>query len=189
MKTRAPYRSSVLALAGAAVAAVLLSGCASGPSVAETVPDQLPDLAAQGYTAFECDQSAVFGADFVEPSAPYVAQCWTGAPDDPFVWVANDLLDEVVLATEGVDVSQQACAKDVLNETTGIACRAVYVGEEGNDVLVRIIVTLADAAAVLGQVPEEDVTADDVIAALTGAELEVLIGTEPIPEASATPGA
>lgn len=172
---------------GAAVAALLLAGCSSGPTAAETVVEHLPDLSSQGFTTLVCEDSAVFGEDFVAPTAPHVAQCWTGAPEDPFVWVANDLRDQLVTATGGTDVSEQACAKDVLNETTGIACRAVYVGEAGDDVLVRIVVTLADAEAVLGQVPAENVTSEDVIAALTGAELEVLIGTEPIPDAPASP--
>jgi hypothetical protein len=179
--------SRALLAAALAASALLLAGCSSEPPVAETVASQLPDLSEYGYTEFECGSGVTINDDFISPEPPYVAHCWKGAQDDPFVWVADDLKTSVVQATEGVDATAQACAEDVLNEAAGIACRAVYVGKEGNEVLVRIIVTLADIDAVMAKVPGENPTSEDVVAALAGADLEVLIGTEPIPAQGATP--
>jgi hypothetical protein len=173
---------------GAAVAAaafaLTLAGCSSEPSVAETVAGQLPDLSEYGYTEFECGTGTTIDDAFIVPEEPYVAHCWKGTQEDPFPWVADDLMTGIIQDTEGINATAQACDEDVLNEAAGIACRAVYVGSEGNDVLVRVIVTLS-----------ENPTSEDVIAALAGAELEVLIGTEPIPgpgtssTASASPAA
>lgn len=182
-KPKSPRAALAAAIAASAFA---LAGCSSEPPIAETVAGQLPDLTEYGYAAVECGTGTAINEDFIAPEAPYVAQCWEGAQDDPFVWVVDDLKVSVIQATEGVDASAQACAEDVLNETAGIACRAVYVGEDGNDVLVRIIVALADIDAVMAKVPAEDPTSEDVIAALAGAELEVLIGTEPIPDAGSS---
>jgi hypothetical protein len=172
-----------------ASATVLLAGCTSEPDVAETVAGQLPDLSEYGYTSFECGTGVTIDDNFMTPEPPYTAQCWEGTQEDPFVWVADDLKASVIQETGGVDATAQACDQDVLNETAGIACRAVYVGEEGNEVLVRIIVTLSDIDAVMEKVPAEDPTSEDVIAALAGADLEVLIGTEPIQATGATPSA
>lgn len=173
-------RIRVVAALGAGVLA--LAGCTS-QSVAERVGGQLPDLAEYGYEQFECGTGVTIGELFKAPEEPYRAQCWRGAKDDPFTWVADDLRTALVQATGGVDASSVACPKDVLNETAGVACRAVYVGTEGDDVLVRVIVTLPDIDAVIAKVPE-DPTPDDVVNALYGADVEVLIGTEPIPEAA-----
>lgn len=172
--------------AALAASALALAGCSSEPPVAETVASQLPDLSGYGYTEFECGTGVTLNDVFIAPEAPYVAHCWEGAQESPFVWVADDLKATVIQATEGVDATREACPEDVLNETTGIACRAVYVGKEGNEVLVRIIVTLSDIASVMAKVPDEDPTSQDVISALANAELEVLIGTEPISPAGAT---
>ena len=72
----------------------------------------------------------------------------------------------------------------------GIACRAVYVGSDGDDVLVRILVTVVNIEEVIAKLPAEP-TADDVVIALKGAQLEVLIGTEPVSDAepAASPSA
>jgi hypothetical protein len=181
-----PLRFLAVSITAVAVA-LTLAGCSSEPDVAESVAGQLPDLSEYGYTEFECGTGVTINEDFVKPEAPYTATCWEGAQDDPFVWVADDLKASVIQATEGVDATAQACAEDVLNETAGIACRAVYVGSKGNEVLVRIIVTLSDIDAVMAKVPAENPTSEDVIGALAGADIEVLIGTEPIPAAGSSP--
>lgn len=157
--------------------ALALAGC-SAP-VAETVGAKLPDLSEYGYAEFACAEGTTFGETFQAPEEPYRAQCWEGTQNDPFVWVADDLRTSVSQETGGVDASAQACPDDVLNEVSGIACRAVYVGKEGDEVLVRIIVVLSDIEAVMAKLPEEP-TSDDVIQSLYGADVEVLIGTEPV---------
>jgi hypothetical protein len=174
------------AAVAAAALALTLAGCSSEPSVAETVAGQLPDLSEYGYTEFECGTGTTIDDAFIVPEEPYVAHCWKGTQEDPFPWVADDLMTGIIQDTEGTNATAQACDEDVLNEAAGIACRAVYVGSEGNVVLVRVIVTLSDIEAVMAKVPAENPTSEDVIAALAGAELEVLIGTEPIPASGST---
>ena len=178
--SRAAKALSVLA-AGAAIA--MLAGCTSSTATAEEVGTQLPSLESMGFTAFECGTGDNIDHTFDLPEDPYVAQCWEGAPQDPFVTVAESILTEVMLATTGADVSDKACPADVLNETAGIACRAVYVGSDGDDVLVRILVTVVNIEDVIAKLPAEP-TQDDVLVALQGAQLEVLIGTEPVTDAA-----
>jgi hypothetical protein len=176
-------RRALVSAAFTAAALVALTGCSSDPIVADTVAEQLPDLTADGYESFECGTGVAIDDQFIIPEAPYVAECWKGAPNDPFIGTANTIQTKVMQATGGIDVSDQACPADVLNADAGIACRAVYVGEEGNDVLIRVIVTVADLTAVLEKVPSDNPTSDDVIAALADADIEVLIGSEPVPAA------
>ncbi len=180
-------RARLVAGATLASAALLLGGCSSEPPVAETVATQLPDLTVEGLQTLECGSGEIIADNFVAPQAPYVAQCWTGSPETPFTQLASIIARRVAESTGGTDLSAQACPADVLNVQEGIACRAVYVGEQGNDTLVRVIVTLADLESVLANVPEESPTSDDVIAALEGAKVEVLVGSEPVPVASASP--
>ena len=181
--SRAAKALTVLA-AGAAIA--MLAGCTSSSAVAEEVGTQLPSLESMGFTEFECGTGDNIDQTFELPEAPYVVQCWEGTPEDPFVTVAETILTEVITATQGADVSDKACPADVLNETAGIACRAVYVGSEGDDVLVRILVTVVNIDEVIAKLPAEP-TADDVVIALKGAEVEVLIGTEPVSDAAPAP--
>lgn len=176
-----------LALAAATMLGV--AGCSAEPPVAQTVATQLPDLTSQGLEAFDCGSGAVIAENFTQPQEPYKAQCWKGNPDTPFTQMASIIAREVADATGGLDVTTQACPADVLNAQEGIACRAVYVGEQGNDTLVRVIVVIADLEAVLSKVPEFSPTPDDVTNALVGADIEVLVGSEPLSAASASPAA
>ena len=141
-------------------------------------PVALPDLSPLGLETFECGTGEAIGGSFQQPQDGYVAQCWTGAPaGDTFIDVANAVQDEVRLATEGVDATAVYCPEDALGDVGGIACR---VTEVDGEVLVRTVVILSDIGAVLDDLPEEP-TDQDVQAALEGAEVEVLVGTEPVP--------
>jgi hypothetical protein len=144
--------------------------------------DGFPDLADQGLELFECGQGDAIGEDFQPPEdAEYQADCWAGSTGEPYYAVANSIVDDLVIATEGTDVSAQACPEDVLNASGGVACRAVLVEGDGDDVLVRIVTVLSDLEGVLSALPEEPTDAD-VDAVLVDAPIEVLIGTEPLPE-------
>jgi hypothetical protein len=179
------------ATAAAILGAVLLAGCGSDDtSLAAEVATQLPDLSGQGYTSFECGDGEAIGDSFQEPEdATYVAQCWVGSPDGTYLDAAQLTHNEVLAATGGVDVTGNACLEDSLNVAGGIACRAAYVQRDGQAVLVRTVVVLADPLEVLGELPE-DPSQEEVFQALAGAKVEILVGTEPTTgNSSATPAA
>lgn len=148
----------------------------------QTVGEQLPELSGLGLTAFDCGQGVAIGDEFLKPAAPHIANCWEGERGVAFTLTATEIADLTAVQTGGVDVTAQACPADVFNASTGIACRALYVGQEGDDVLVRVIVVLSDPAGAVAKLPA-DPNGDDVDAVLQGAHIEVLIGTEPVPTA------
>jgi hypothetical protein len=166
----------VRAVAIALAAGVVLAGC-SGSSVADDVNGALPDLSPLGLETFECGTGEAIGGSFQQPQEGYVAQCWRGAPaGDSFIDVANIVQDEVRLATGGVDATATYCPEDALGDVGGIACRVTEVDSE---VLVRTVVILSDIDSVLDGLPDEPTDAD-VQAALLGAPVEILVGTEPV---------
>lgn len=168
------------AAAAAILGAVFLAGCGSDDtSLAAEVATQLPDLSEQGYASFECGAGEAIGESFQEPADPaYVAQCWVGSPDGTYLDAAQLTHNDVLAATGGVDVTGNACLEDSLNVAGGIACRAAYVQRDGQSVLVRTVVVLANPLEVLGELPEEP-SQEEVFEALAGAKVEILVGTEP----------
>jgi hypothetical protein len=173
-------RSRIAAVAVAAV--VALAAC--GTPASERAIEAFPDLSDEGFTQFECGTGDAIGAQFQPPQdEQFGAQCWSGAPGKPYTDYANDVVDQVVVETEGLDVSASVCPEDLLSQTSAVACRAVQVeGEgEGEDVLLRIVVLLRNLDDVLAALPEEP-TPEQITAVLEGADIELLVGTEPLPE-------
>ncbi|PKQ26449.1 MAG: hypothetical protein CVT64_05060 [Actinobacteria bacterium HGW-Actinobacteria-4] len=157
-----------------------LSACSSGTPASELAEAGLPDLTPGGYASMECSEGVVLGEAFVaNEDTAYRAECWSGSPQLPFFEVANDIAADVVIVIDGEDYSLSACPPDVLSERGGVACRAVLVGEQGNEALVRIVVVLSDLDTVLASL-ETDASQDEIVAALEGQSVEILIGTEPI---------
>ena len=181
--------------AGAVVAllcAVLLAGCSSSGSLASDVADQLPDLTEQGFTSFECGDGDAIGESFQEPAeGDYVAQCWVGSPSGTYLDAVQLTHNKVLEETGGVDLTASVCPADSLTAAGGIACRAAYIERGGESVLVRTVVILAEPREVLADLPESP-TQEDILTALVGAKVEILVGTEPTtqggtPAPSATP--
>lgn len=176
MSRLAQARLAVVALGGA----LLLAACSSGNAVAELAATGLPDLTADGFEAMECSEGVVLGDAFVEnEDADYRSECWSGTPESPFFEVAQGIVDDVVIAIDGEEFSLEACPPDVLNERGGVACRAALVGEEGDEALVRIVVVLTELDLVLASL-EEGASQEEIVAALEGQSVEILIGTEPV---------
>lgn len=168
------------------MSAVALSAC-SGPSAAQSVKTELPDLTSKGLASFECGTGKAIGGSFQAPTDPqFVAECWTGAPADEFRDVANSIQDAVLQATSGQDVTGDVCAADSLTTQGGIACRAVLVSKGGTSVIVRTVVVLADPGKALADLPANP-TQDQIHALLKGAQIEVLVGTEPAIQPTASP--
>lgn len=163
----------------ALLAGLFLTGCSTADTNADIVGGMLPELGRLGLERIECADGAALGEVFIAPESPYVAECWQGARESAFTITAHEVHDAVLAATQGIDVTDMACPKDVFNATAGIACRATYVGEEGNNVLVRVIVVLADPSGVVATMPASP-GPEDIENALTGAQIEVLVGTEPV---------
>jgi len=169
------------------VGALALAACSSdADAAANKAAEALPDLSSQGLTSFECGTGEAVGGTFQKPEAPYKAECWTGSPDTTFLDIANASQDAVILATGGTDVTAEACQEDAFGDGGGIACRAVLVTEGDSTVLVRTVVVLTDPNAVIAELPENPTT-EQVNEALTGAPLEVLVGTEPTASAAPSP--
>jgi len=171
----------------ALVGATLALAACSGPSAAESVKGELPDLTSKGFTSFECGTGKAIGGSFQAPTDPqFEAQCWTGSPQDEFRDIANSVQDDVTLATSGQDVTGDVCPADSLTTQGGIACRAVLVTKGDTSVLVRTVVILADPATALAKLPANP-TQDQIHSLLKGADLEVLVGTEPANQSPASP--
>ncbi len=162
-----------------AAALVALTACSNDPDrLAGDVGGKLPDLTSQGLETFGCGEGTAIGATFQAPEEPYRAQCWKGSPTGTFLDVANAIADAVIRATEGSNVTSEACPEDAFGVGGGIACRAALVTKGDSSVLVRTVVVLSDPKAVLEKLPEEP-TQEQVREALEGAAIEVLVGTEP----------
>jgi hypothetical protein len=155
-------------------AALMLAGCSSTEELVD-VNESLPDLAELGLESFECGTGVAIGEDFIAPEGEWVAECWRGTPEGRFDDLANQIQVEVLKATAGTDVTGAVCPEDLLNNGDAIACRAAFVPE---GTIVRTVVVLSDVEFVLNQIPENPTEAD-VDAALVGAPVEVLVGTEP----------
>ncbi len=170
---RGPFLGVVLA------AALAVAGC-SAPTAADEAREQLPDLSGFGLASFECGTGRALGSDFTPPSDDtYVAQCWAGSATSGIDTLADDVQREVLAATGGEDVSAEACARDASSGSASVACRAVLVTKVDTRVLVRTLVVLADIDALLADLPDNPTDAE-IDAALNGADVEVLVGTEPI---------
>jgi len=165
----------------------ILAGCSGGDAdaAAKTVAGQMPDLSSQGLTSFSCGTGNAIGGSFQAPAEPFVAQCWKGSPSGSFLDVANATQDAVLAATGGVNVTSDVCPEDALSAAGGIACRAVLVTDADSSVVVRTVAVLADPATVLKDLPANP-TQDQIHAAIEGAAIEVLVGTQSPTEDSAT---
>lgn len=141
--------------------------------------DNLPDLSVQGLTRMECGASSVWGSELEPASRPYVQECWKGSPELPFDQEAEDIMYTIMAATDARDVSDLVCPEDAFYDTAAVACRAALDGE----VLYRTVVALTDPGSVVGALPDEPTEAE-IDAALKGADVEVLVATEPAPEPS-----
>ena len=162
--------------------ALVLAACSGGTPSTETAQAYLPDLSAEGYTAFECGTGDAIGEFFQAPAdEAYVAQCWRGTPGESFVDVANHLQDNLALHELAFDGTSTYCPEDVLGDVGGIACRVVVVDDGGDQTLIRTVVILSDIEGVLANL-SDDPTDQEVADALTTAPVEVLVGTEPVPE-------
>jgi hypothetical protein len=167
--------------------AATLAGCSSdSDALANKVAGELPDLTADGLTTFECGSGQAIGGSFQSPADPYVAQCWKGSPDKTFQDVANSVADDVALATGGQNVTSDVCPDDALSAAGGIACRAALVTDGDQSVLVRTVVVLADPETVLKDLSENP-TQDQINEAVTGAAVEVLVGTQSPTEPASSP--
>ena len=176
-------------LAGAVV--VALAACsAPADELANTVAGQLPDLTSQGLTSFECGSGDAIGGSFQQPKDPYVAECWKGSPPGKtFLDIANSAQDAVIQATGGTDATADACPEDSLSAAGGISCRAALVTKGTQKVLVRAVVVLADPSTALAGLPQ-DPTQDQINEQISGAAVEVLVGTQsPTASASTQPSA
>ena len=160
------------------VGSLALAACSNNDKAANEVADQLPDLTSVGLTEFTCGEGDAIAGSFQAPEDPYVAECWKGSPDKTFLDVANSAQDAVILATGGVNVTSDVCPEDSLSAAGGIACRAALVGEGESGVIVRTVVVLADPETALVNLPESP-TQEQINESITGAAVEVLVGTEP----------
>ncbi len=159
------------AAAAAIVVAVALAGCSSTPRV------DLPDLSGMGLAPAACDDTVqLAGIPTDQPGAEL--QCWTGSPGDGFIATADAIRDVLVEDTAGEDVSGALCWSDTLTDTEGSACRAVLVGGVDDGVVVSAVVALRDPAEVTAGLPD-DPSEEQVTTAIAGADVEVLVFSEP----------
>ena len=173
--------ASARTAAVAIVIAGMLAGCSgANDTLAAQVTGQLPDLTENGFTSFTCGDGEAIGDSFQQPEGgDFDAVCWKGAPAGTYLDAANTAQDRVIEATGGTNVTAEVCPEDALSAAGGIACRAVRVDKDGETVLVRTVAVLADPTEVLGALPA-DPTQEQIQAALAGAKVELLIGTEPL---------
>lgn len=173
-------RASRIRLWGALALGVLALG-ACGASAQDVAVDNFPDLTERGYASVDCGSGEVL-SDVPAPTADTAAmECWEGAPGVPFYTAADEIASRIMIDTEGQDLTDTACPEDFLNDAGGVACRAVLVGDEGDQVVVTIVVALADVLSILDVLPEEP-TQPEIDEALRDAQIEVLIGTDPVAE-------
>jgi hypothetical protein len=169
------------------VGALMLSACSSDTdAAAKAAAEALPDLTEQGLEPFTCGEGDAIAGTFQVPEAPYVAECWKGAPDATFLDVANETQDAVLAATGGTNITAEVCPEDAFGVGGGIACRAVLVTEGDSTVIVRTVSIVANAEEVLAVLPQ-DPSQDELEEALKGAQVEVLVGTEPTTGPSPSP--
>ncbi|WP_296666281.1 hypothetical protein [Demequina sp.] len=160
-----------LALGGILASAVLLTACTSIPEV------DLPDLAALGLDPVSCEDTVQM-AGIAAEGAESQLECWAGSPESGYIVTAESILALLVDSTGGDDVSEALCWEDTLTDTEGSACRAVLVGSTEDGAVVSAVVALEDPSAVtgdLGDAPSDD----EVAAAISGADIEVLVFSEP----------
>ncbi len=169
-------RALVVSLGGFGLFA--LAGC-SGSGQAQDAADNLPNLEVQGLARIDCADSTVWGGDLEPTRGPYVQECWRGAPELPFDEEADDIMYSILAATDAVDVTDAVCPQDALYASAAVACRAANEG----DVLYRVVVALTDPATVVGTLPDEP-TDEQIDDALAGAQVEVLVATQEVPEAT-----
>ncbi len=171
----AGLRMSVVA-AIAAVTAGLVAGCTSNPD-ADEVAEALPDLSGQSLEQLDCEDSVVWGGTLETVTAPYVEECWTGSPDEPFYDTADAILTEITDATGAEDVSDDVCPEDALYDSAAVACRAAVKGE----VMIRVAVALTQPAVAVGNLPDQP-TEEQIDQAVSGQAVDVWLGTQPLPE-------
>ncbi|WP_156162340.1 hypothetical protein [Demequina iriomotensis] len=160
-------------LAAAVLAAAALAAC--GASTPDT---ELPDLSGLGLASTPCEDTEQM-AGIVADQPDAVLACWTGAPEDGFVDAADAVLDLVLAANpDAEDVTGALCWDDTVTDAEASACRAVLVGDLEDGSIVSAVVALADPAGVVGGISDEP-TEDEVAEALAGADVEVLVFSEP----------
>lgn len=163
--------------------ALALAACSSSSDeAAKAAAEALPDLSAQGLESFACGDGEAIGGTFQAPEDPYVAECWKGAPEGTFLDVANQSQDAVLAETGGVNITSDVCPEDAFGVGGGIACRATLVTEGDSSVVVRTVVVVVNPEDVLADLPD-DPSQGELEEALKGAEVEVLVGTQPTTEA------
>ncbi|WP_062464262.1 hypothetical protein [Demequina soli] len=164
-------------LAGAVAATVLVAAtlAACGSPTPDTT---LPDLSGLGLEAVSCDDTTKMAGIGAEAADAEVA-CWTGTPDGTFITTADAILKDLLADNAGgEDVSKALCWDDSVNGDDASACRAILVGDVTDGMIVSTVVALKDPAAVLGGLSDNP-TDDEVAKALTGADVEVLVFSEP----------
>ncbi len=160
--------------------ALALAACSSSNPALDRAEEAAAGIVSSDYSAIECADSTVFGPQW-DPQEDQVfgAECWFGTPGEPFYEVADGLSVSILEGYEATDVSMQTCPQDSFNETGGIACRAFAFEEDDDRVLLRVIVVIRDIEAVLAPIGEGS-SEEDVYDAIEAAEIEILVGTEPL---------
>ena len=165
---RARARARVAATGAAALA---LAGCSSVPDV------ELPDIADLGLEPIACADTATMGGLPIDGDDTQ-AECWIGTPEDGFIRVADSVRDLLLESTGGEDITEALCWDDTLTDVEGSACRAVLVGDTESGAVASVIIAMTDAAAVTADLADEP-SEEDVDAAISGAEIEVMVFSEP----------
>ncbi|WP_062289107.1 hypothetical protein [Demequina phytophila] len=163
----------VIGVAAAVLAAATLTACGS------STPDtELSDLSGLGLTAADCsDTVQMAGIESDDPGA--VVECWTGSPEDGLIATADATLAQLLADNpDGDDVTEALCWDDTLTDAEASACRAILVGSTSDGAVVSAVLALKDPAAVIGAI-SDDPTEAEIEEALTGAEIEVLVFSEP----------
>ncbi len=166
-------RAGVVAVSAAAL---LVAGC-GGSQEAVAAADSLPDLSSQGLERIDCLESSVWGDELERAKGPWTQECWRGSPQLPFDQEADDIQYTILAATDAQDVTAVICPEDALYDTAAVACRAAA----DDAVLYRTVVALTDPLAIVGALPDAPSEAE-IDEALVGAQVEILVSTEPVPE-------
>ncbi|WP_062313641.1 hypothetical protein [Demequina rhizosphaerae] len=160
-------------VAAAALVAATLSACGS------SIPDtELSDLSGLGLEKVECaDTVQMAGIESDDDEA--VIECWTGAPDAGLLATADAVLELLLADNSGAeDVSAALCWDDTVTDAEASACRAILVGDTTDGAVVSAVLALKDPVSVIGEL-SDDPTDDEVESALAGADVEVLVFSEP----------
>ncbi|MDN4476492.1 hypothetical protein QQX09_11565 [Demequina sp. SYSU T00192] len=163
----------IAGVAAAVLAAAALTAC--GTALPDT---ELSDLTALGLESVPCEDTVQM-AGIQSDDDQAVIECWTGAPDDGIIATADAVLEALLADNAGAeDVSAALCWDDTVTDAEASACRAILVGDTTDGAVVSAVLALKDPGAVIGELPDAP-TDDEVEAALAGADVEVLVFSEP----------